>query len=256
MSFIDVKNLSLKTPMGSVYTDVSFSAEKGETVAIYGSQKSGRTSLLLSLSGRMKPSRGDALIASYSLSKKYGKIRYLSALSFFDGVNDVQPFLKVGKILAAELQLAGKHGSKKAVHDYLEHWNFSDLVQTQYVNLDAYNRAVFGFMLASTGNPEIIVVDDIETNLTQHQSIKLIKLFKEYAQQTGCCILFACSEYEIAYYADSIVVMSESAELQRQAVLRQNPSHVVKVAGSANGVNPAPLTNNLDNKQNKNGGLR
>ena len=243
MTFLNVEGLSLKTAMGKVYTDVSMSFDEGSVIAVYGSEKSGRTSLLLTLSGRMKPSRGEAYFDSLPLSKKHGKVRAASALSFFDGINDVQSFLKVKKLLAAELQLSGKSGSKKAVNEYLERWDFTNLADTQFINLDSYDKAVFGFMLAATGDPKLICVDDVETNLTQHQSSKLIKLFKDYAKQTGCCVLFAISAYEVASYADGVVVMSESAEAQRQAVLKQHPEYLIPVVGSGNGINVSKTNN-------------
>lgn len=251
MAFLSVKNLSLKTASGAVYSDVSFSCEKGSVVAIYGSEKSGRTSFLLSVAGRMKPSSGDIDFGPYSLSKKHGKIRHDCALSFFSDLNAVQSFLKVDKILSAELQLSGKRSNKKAVREYLERWDFSKLAKTRYIDLDSYNKAIFGFMLAASGDPSLICVDDIESNLTQHQSSKLIKLFKDYAKQTGCIVLSVVSAYEIASYADGVVVMSQEAESQRQAVLKQFPDYYVSVLGSGNGVKPAPTAQSA-NKQDKN----
>ena len=256
MAYINVKSLSLKTPMGKVYTDVSMSFDKGSVIAVYGSEKTGRTSLLLTLSGRMKPSKGEFYFDSLALSKKSGKIRAASALSFFEGINDVQSFLTVKKLLSAELQLSGKSGSKRAVKEYLQRWNFTDLADVKYVNLDSFDKAVFGFMLAATGNPALICVDDIETNMTQHQSGKLIKLFKKYAQETGCCILFAISAYEVASYSDGVVVMSQDAEAQRQAVLKQHPEFLIPVVGSGNGSNVEIGDKSNDDKAKESKGLK
>ena len=140
--------------------------------------------------------------------------------------------------LAAELSLAGKKGNKATTDEYLERCSFLDKKDVRFDDLDAYDTAYFGIMLACTSDPQLLCVDDVQNCLTQYQSIKLVKLLGQVAAATGATVLFCCSEYEIARHADGIVVLSENAEAQRQAVLRDSSGGETSatVFGSGNDV--------------------
>lgn len=237
--FVKTEGLSLKTPVGPVYEGVSLEVERGKVCCIYGEQGSGKTSLMLTLCGRMKPSRGRATVAGHDLHKKYRLIRRMSGLSFIPGLNDVQSFLEVKRITAAELALAGKRGNKTNTDKYLKDWGFFDKKEVKFKDLDSYDTCLFGILLAMCGDPELLVVDDVQTNVTQHQSIKIMGYLKEIAAKRGTTVLVGCSEYEIARQADCVVVMGEEAESQRRAVIRELAvplSQMCPVVGSGNGV--------------------
>ena len=235
--FMSIRELKLKTPLGTVYEQVSFDVGKGQVCALYGGAGSGKTSLLLTACGRMKPSGGNATVAGYDMKSKYRPVRRSSSISFIPRLNDVQPFLKVSAITGAELSLVNKKGNKAAAYEYLKRWHFEDKEDVRFEDLDAYDTAYFGILLACACDPQLLCVDDVQSDMTQHQGIKLVELLKLIAEQTGVTVLFCCSEYEIARHADGIVVLSEDAEMQRQAVLRERgPAADVKVFGVGNGV--------------------
>lgn len=245
--YISVRGLSLKTPMGTVYSGVNAEIEKGTVCALFGDAGCGKTALLLTLSGRMKMSSGEATVLGLELSSKYRVIRRSSAVSFIPGLNDVQPFLRVKNIMAAELSLVGKKGNKENTDAYLERCAFADKKDVRFDDLNAYDRAYFGIILALAADPDLLCVDDVQTELTQHQSIKLMGVLRAIAQATGTTVLVCCSEYEIARHADGIVVLGDGAEAQRQAVIRDaGPQAQCPVWGSGNGV---PIGAELDKEQ-------
>nr|BFE86911.1 hypothetical protein GCM10020093_095120 [Planobispora longispora] len=84
--------LSLKTGRGWVYRDVALDAEPGTLTAVAGQAGSGRTSLLLTLAGRMKPTGGTLTVAGQA---KPRAIRRAAALGLVDGVNDLERALTV-----------------------------------------------------------------------------------------------------------------------------------------------------------------
>ena len=234
-AYISVSGLTLKTPAGYVYRDVTFSAQQRQVVCLFGTEGSGRTSLMLTLGGRMKPTFGQDIVAGYDTHKQYKKVRDLSNITIVHRVNDVPENLRCSDILGSELSLVGKSGRKAAVAEYLEQWQFTDYAKTRYRDLESYERALFGIMLALCGDPQLLMVDDVQSGLTQHQGIKLVKLLKQLAAERGITILFNCSEYEIARFADGIVVLSQRAEEQRQAVIAEG-GYSVPVFGRGNGV--------------------
>ena len=237
-TFINVSGLGLRTPVGTVYEDVGFAVGRGQVCSIFGDNGCGKTSLLLTVCGRMKPSVGTGRIAGFDLRRQYRRIRRLSAISFISGINDVQPFMSVHDLLAAELSLNGFKGSRAATEEFLDNWEFLDRKDTRFRDLAPFDEALFGIMLAMAARPQLLVVDDIQIDLTQHESLKLVGKLEQLAEAKDTTVLFACSEYEIARHADCIVVMSDAAAAQRRAVLRDAGiplSQRVPVVGSGNG---------------------
>lgn len=235
---IEVEGLSMRTAMGAVYNDVNLSVNRGQVCCIYGDRGSGKTAFLLSVCGRMKYNKGTIRVDGEAA--KPARMRAGSAISFIPEVNAVQPFLEIKHIMAAELALNGVRGNKANTDAYFEKWGFFDLKEVRFKELDSYDAARFGVILAMASNPELLIVDDVQADLTQHQSRKLVAWLKGIAAEYGTTVLFACTEYEIARRADGVVVMSEGAEAQRRAVLRDENlslSDAIPVFGYGNGVN-------------------
>ena len=224
--FVVAEGLTLKTPSGYVYRDVSMQVGKGKVCCLFGSEGCGKTSLLLTLCGRMKPSSGSNSVAGLDSSKNHRKVRNMSNITIVEGVNDVPENLKCSDIVGSELMLCGRSGRKAKVEEYLKEWDCTDLANKRYRDLDSYESALFGILLACCGEPNLLMVDDVQNGLTQHQSIKLVKLLKNMAQSTDVTVFFGCGEYEIARYADGIVVLSDDAEAQRQAVLAEGGTNI------------------------------
>lgn len=240
--YIECHNLTLKTPAGRVYEDVNFTAEKGQVVAVFGTEGSGRTSLMLTMAGRMKANKGELKVAGYNVAKEFRKVRKISSLTLIPRVNDVPENTKVKEILAAELQICGKSGRKAKVEAFLKEWNLEDIIDTRFCDLESYEGKYFDIALACAGDPEILMVDSIQAGLTQHQSIRIIKHLKDLAAERGMTIFVAVREYDIARYTDSIIVMSDSAERQRQAVLREKGEGALcPIAGTGNKVVLGPV---------------
>src|SRR5262245_4511908 len=91
---VEARGLSLEGPYGWVYRDVTFTAEKGTLTAIAGEGGTGRTSLALTLAGRMKPDKGDLKVFGETTPKG---IQQLAALGVLHDVNDLEPALTVGE---------------------------------------------------------------------------------------------------------------------------------------------------------------
>ncbi len=237
--FVFVNNLSLSTAMGTVYKDVSFSVPQNSVCCVYGEPGTGKTALLLSVCGRMKMGSGAATVGGYNLKNQFRMIRQISNISFIEGINDVQPFLEVKNIMAAELALAGIRGNKANTNAYLEKWDFLDRLNIRFNELNVYDTKYFGILLAMANSPKLLIVDDVQADLTQHQSKKLVSFLKSVAAECDMTVLFNSSEYEIARDADGIVVVGEEAEAQRRAVLRDEGmvnADTTAIFGQGNGV--------------------
>lgn len=96
---ISVRDLGVKGPRGWAFRGVNADAEPGALVALAGPSGSGRTCLLLALTGRMKVKEGHADVAGLRLPRKMAAVRRISALAHVPGVSDLDPAFTVAEHL-------------------------------------------------------------------------------------------------------------------------------------------------------------
>lgn len=89
----------LKGPRGWAFREVSFRAEPGALVAIEGPSGSGRTCLLLALTGRMRAKEGTAEVGGLALPRKMAAVRRISALGQVPGVSELDSAFTVAEHL-------------------------------------------------------------------------------------------------------------------------------------------------------------
>ncbi|BBC37207.1 hypothetical protein SGFS_085010 [Streptomyces graminofaciens] len=208
------EGFGLEGPRGWAFRGVGFEVEPGSLIAVEGPSGSGRTCLLLALTGRMKPSEGRATVGSLRLPKQMAAVRRISALAHVPGVTDLDPALTVGEHLrerallqrrfdgslrgllrsradrAAETKLridtalasagldpeALPKGSRTAVRD-----------------LDRLESLRLSVALALVGRPRLLGVDDTDLKLSDTERAEAWALLRSLAG-SGTTVLAVCSE--------------------------------------------------------------
>ncbi|MGW9631736.1 ATP-binding cassette domain-containing protein [Agromyces sp. NPDC055520] len=87
--------LALHSKRGPVYGPVNLVADRGLTV-LHGPAGSGRTCLLLTLAGRMKPSSGTAEVLGYELPRRARPVQRATAIAGFQGIDTLEESVTVG----------------------------------------------------------------------------------------------------------------------------------------------------------------
>lgn len=219
--FIIARNLGMSTPLGTAYTGVTLDIAAGEVCSVVAGNGEGKTELLLTLAGRMKPTSGRLEVAGLELPRKRARVRRRSGLGFFEHVNDVQKVLTVRSVVAAELNLYSRRSLPKYVRAYMQDWGLDGFAKAKIETLDRYNYVWLGIALGCVGDPALLVVDDIESELTRHQSIKLLEALRTLARERRMTVVVACTDYDLGRLADKAFPISKSAREQALAVERQ-----------------------------------
>ncbi|MFE1443152.1 ATP-binding cassette domain-containing protein [Streptomyces sp. NPDC058739] len=211
---VTARDFGLEGPRGWAFRDVTVDAPPGSLIAIEGPSGTGRTCLLLALTGRMKATRGTAAVGDLALPRRMAAVRGVSALAHVPGVTDLDPALTVAEHLherallqrrftasvrallrprrerraeaalridtalaAAGLDLAAlPKGSRTAVRD-LE-------------RLEALRLSV---ALALIGRPRLLGVDDTDLKLSDSERAEVWSLLGSLAAG-GTTVLAVCSE--------------------------------------------------------------
>ncbi len=105
-----VEGFGVRGPRGWAFREVGFTAEPGTLTAVEGPSGSGRTSLLLALTGRMRATEGRAEVGALRLPAQAAAVRRISALAHVPGVTDLEPALTVAEHLHERALLQRRFG--------------------------------------------------------------------------------------------------------------------------------------------------
>ena len=94
-STVRAHDLALRFKRGAVYGPLSFEAGTGLTV-LCGPAGSGRTSLMLTLAGRMKPSEGTLEVLGHELPKRARRVQKRTGISGFHDIDTLEESVTVG----------------------------------------------------------------------------------------------------------------------------------------------------------------
>ena len=210
--YISAHGLGLKTYAGFAYRDVNVDVHKGELVAVRGRNGSGKTALLLTLAGRMKQTAGTLTVGGFELPRQRAKAERHVGLGLFSGLNDLQDSLTALYALNAEFELYGRKPRREAVMSYLQQWQLADVANVRVKDLTSQKLTQLGIALAFVGEPDAVVVDDVESQLTMSQSETLVGLLLDAARTRNAAIVVGVVERDLAAMADATVYLSKDGE--------------------------------------------
>ncbi|MCD0481645.1 ATP-binding cassette domain-containing protein [Streptacidiphilus sp. ASG 303] len=213
---VTARALSLRGPRGWVYRDVDLAAGPGTLAAVEGPAGSGRTSLLLTLAGRMRPTGGEAAVDGLELPRQAARVRRIAALGHMPGVNQPDPALTVGEHLrerrllhAPVLSLLGR-GRDRQVSDALARAGLAvdglpRGARTPVRDLDALQLLRLTVGLALAGRPRLLCVDDTDDRLHAGDREAVWRLLRSVAED-GVTVLAATTDAAAAGGLAGLVV--------------------------------------------------
>ncbi|GGP87527.1 hypothetical protein GCM10010140_16110 [Streptosporangium pseudovulgare] len=185
--------LSLKGDHGWAYRDVALHAGPGCVTAVTGQAGSGRTSLLLTLAGRMKPTEGTLSVAGHTAPKA---IRRVAALGLVDGVNDLEKALSVGEHLHERSPGLLRRGRQEARATRALELAGLDLPpgdRTLVRDLEREQRIRLGIALALLDEPGLLVADNIDVGVTADRREAIWRTLSDLAG-LGLTVVASCVE--------------------------------------------------------------
>ncbi|MBB2900970.1 ABC-type multidrug transport system ATPase subunit [Kineococcus radiotolerans] len=176
---VTARGLELRARGRTVFSGVDVEAPVGSTVVVRGAASTGKTSLLLTLAGRMKPTGGRLRVLGEELPARAGAVRREVALAEVRGVNELDDALTVEQHVAERLVLH---------QPWYRPWVSADQVDEQVEraqraldvtagtgadvpalrprefvsDLAPLERMALGVVLALIGRPRVLVVDDVD----------------------------------------------------------------------------------------------
>ena len=206
---VRARDLQLKTPLGCPSSGVTLDITQGQVFAICGSHGSGKTALLLTLAGRMIPTKGKLEVLGYAIPRHMSKVQRRVGLGIFEGLNDVHEAQQVRRAIAAEFELHGRKATRDALENFLCDWHLDSVADRRVNELTRPMMVRLGVALAWTGHPDIIVLDDIESGMTKSQSIEIMERLALQACKRNVTIVVGVLERDLAAMTDDALLLGD-----------------------------------------------
>ncbi|HEX3391647.1 MAG TPA: ABC transporter ATP-binding protein [Solirubrobacteraceae bacterium] len=204
---------------------VSLSVNRRETLAIVGESGCGKTTLLRSIAGLIKPTEGT--------------IRFDGQLGmvFQDPQASLNPRRRVGKTLERSVRLAARPSDgrgadadiKSRTSRLLERVGLDPALASRFPHeLSGGQRQRIGIARALAGSPQLVLLDEPVSSLDASLRRGVIELLDELQAELGCAYVVVSHDLgAVEAAADRIAVMhaGEIVELGSAADVLERPQH-------------------------------
>jgi microcin C transport system ATP-binding protein len=243
MSLVSVQDLSVSFGARRVVDDVSFTLDRGETLALVGESGSGKSLTALSLlqllpTGGRNPTGsihldGEQMIGASEpvLHKARGDI---AGIVFQEPMTSLNPLHRIGDQVAEAIALHRDQPStalRERVIGVLNEAGFPDAAH----RLDAYPHQLSGgqrqrvmIAIALANDPALLIADEPTTALDVTIQARILALLARLKAQRGLALLLITHDLRIVRrYADRVCVMKEGAIVEAGSVSEvfAAPSH-------------------------------
>ena len=251
MSFsylLKVSDLSVTFGTGENYVDavtgVSFTLNKGETIALVGESGSGKTVTALSILGllpypRARHPTGSITFAGQELlgapERNLNKVRgnrigtiFQEPMSSLNPLHSIEK--QVGEVLDVHAGLEGKE-KRERILELLSLVGLSDAVSRLSAlphELSGGQRQRVMIAMALALNPDILIADEPTTALDVTIQAQILELLKDLKQRFGMALLFITHDLNIVrQMADKVCVMKDGSIVEHGLVkdIFNTPSH-------------------------------
>ncbi|WP_328722182.1 ATP-binding cassette domain-containing protein [Streptomyces sp. NBC_00247] len=210
---VEVRGLGLRGPRGWAFRGVEFDAPAGTLTALAGPSGSGRTALLLALTGRMRTTEGRASTGGHPLPGRLAAVRRITALGPVPGVSELDPALTVAEHLRERALLRSRYTGpvrallrprrERAAADEriaevvgaagLDLTALPKAGRTQVRDLERLDALRLSVALALLDEPRLLAVDDTGLGLDTPGRAAAWELLREVAAR-GTTVLAVCAE--------------------------------------------------------------
>ena len=207
----EVKNISFDYDGEEIFSNISFSIEKGDVLCILGPNGTGKTTLIKCLNGLHEVSSGEILINGNNIkkmsfkqiSKHIGYIPQAHVPSFPFKVFDV---VLMGRAPYLNLTDSPKDEDRKIALDALKALGIEDLKDKEYTNLSGGERQLVFLARVLCQKPDILILDEPTSHLDFGNQIKLLEIIDNLAKN-GLSIIMSSHFPDHAFLSSTKVAI-------------------------------------------------
>lgn len=206
---LKLKDVYFRYPDGvEVLRGVTLSVDRGESVAVIGSNGCGKTTLLMVAAGLLGPEKGDVLLDGRPLKEQLPQARRRIGMVFQDPDDQLFNPTVYEEIAFAPRQLLTPEEVEERVLEIAERFNIRSLLGRPPYKLSMGEKRMVTMASILVYNPELLLLDEPTADLS-YTPIKEIKRIILEAKEDGRAVLMASHDLEfVAEVVDRIYILS------------------------------------------------
>ena len=239
MPLLSVSDLSVAFGSRPVVRTVSFTLDKGETLALVGESGSGKSLTALSVLQLLPPgaaSTGSVLLDGQDMLRATPSALVrarggTAGMVFQEPMTSLNPLHRVGRQVAEALSLHGRRPSRDAVAALLARVGFADAAS----RLDAFPHQLSGgqrqrvmIAMALANDPALLIADEPTTALDVTVQAGILRLLAKERRERGLAMLLISHDLNVVRrVADRVAVMKDGAIVEQgpAAAIFADPQH-------------------------------
>lgn len=183
---ISGRGLTARGPAGSVFENIDLLVHPGELAVVTGASGTGRTCMLLALSGRLRLVAGTLKVAGLTLPRRAGTARKLLVPARLRPGVDLEPQHRVKQVVREREMISG--APRGAVVRGFDLVGIDPRPSVLVGDLHPVDQLLLAVALAAASEPAGIVVDDVDHGLPQQHVARAWSALRAVAR-TGTTVL-------------------------------------------------------------------
>ena len=212
----EVKNISFDYDGEEIFSNISFTIDKGDVLCILGPNGTGKTTLIKCLNGLHDIKSGEILInggdmkklSFRQISKHIGYIPQSHVPSFPFKVFDV---VLMGRAPYLNLTDSPKKEDIEIATDALKTLGIEDLKDKEYTNLSGGERQLAFLARVLCQKPDILILDEPTSHLDFGNQIKLLEIIDNLSK-TGLSIIMSSHFPDHAFLSSTKVAIMKDKQ--------------------------------------------
>ena len=225
MEILRVENLCKNYGKGETLVkaldNVSFTAEKGEFIAIVGSSGSGKSTLLHILGGVDRPTSGKVYVEGedvYKLNENNLAIFRRRQVGLIYQFYNLIPILNVKENITLPILLDNKKPDEKYLDELIETLGLTNRVSHLPNELSGGQQQRVSIGRALMNHPALLLADEPTGNLDSKASREIIELLKLSNQKYKQTIIMITHDHNLALNADRIITLEDGKIISDEKV--------------------------------------
>jgi cobalt/nickel transport system ATP-binding protein len=208
-----VDKIRFEYPGGpEILKEATFSADKGEIVAIIGPNGSGKTTLLMVAAGLLDPGKGNVYVEDKPLRDQLPKIRSRIGLVFQEPDDQLfNPTVYEELAFALRQLLDSVEEVDEKVRKITKKFDLKEIINKPPYKLSIGEKRIVALASVIAYDPDILLLDEPTANLSSGP-IKAIEEILQEAKKSGKVVVIASHDVEfVASVSDRIYVINRGA---------------------------------------------
>ena len=225
MEILRVENLCKNYGKGETLVkaldNVSFTAEKGEFIAIVGSSGSGKSTLLHILGGVDRPTSGKVFVDGvdvYQLNENNLAIFRRRQVGLIYQFYNLIPILNVKENISLPVLLDGKEPDEAYLEELIETLGLKHRVNHLPNELSGGEQQRVSIGRSLIYHPSLLLADEPTGNLDSKSSHEIMELLEISNRKYGQTIIMITHDESLAMHADRIITIEDGKIVRDEKV--------------------------------------